>query len=131
MMQYGEVLQKGRFYRDNLRTAKAEFTYVSKGKGETIRPHFTYYGFRYVKIKGLNPEKEYKFIAYRIMSDIERTGWVATDHDKVNHLLENTLRSQKWIVRSVMNEWAGQVMREFLHPQHVFIWIAEVSFITI
>lgn len=95
MMQYGEVLQKGRFYRDNLRTAKAEFTYVSKGKGETIRPHFTYYGFRYVKIKGLNPEKEYKFIAYRIMSDIERTGWVATDYDKVNHLLENTLRSQK------------------------------------
>lgn len=95
MMQHGEVLQKGRFYRDNLRTAKAEFTYVSKGKGETIRPHFTYYGFRYVKIKGLNPEKEYKFIAYRIMSDIERTGWVATDHDKVNHLLENTLRSQK------------------------------------
>lgn len=95
MMQYGEVLQKGRFYRDNLRTAKAEFTYVSKGKGETIRPHFTYYGFCYVKIKGLNPEKEYKFIAYRIMSDIERTGWVATDHDKVNHLLENTLRSQK------------------------------------
>lgn len=95
MMQYGEVLQKGRFYRDNLRTAKAEFTYVSKGKGETIRPHFTYYGFRYVKIKGLNPEKEYKFIAYRIMSDIERTGWVATNHDKVNHLLENTLRSQK------------------------------------
>lgn len=95
MMQYGEVLQKGRFYRENLRTAKAEFTYVSKGKGETIRPHFTYYGFRYVKIKGLNPEKEYKFIAYRIMSDIERTGWVATDHDKVNHLLENTLRSQK------------------------------------
>lgn len=95
MMQYGEVLQKGRFYRDNLRTAKAEFTYVSKGKGETIRPHFTYYGFRYVKIKGLNPEKEYKFIAYRIMSDIERNGWVATDHDKVNHLLENTLRSQK------------------------------------
>ena len=95
MMQYGEVLQKGRFYRDNLRTAKAEFTYVSKGKGETIRPHFTYYGFRYVKIKGLNPEKEYKYTAYRIMSDIERTGWVATDHDKVNHLLENTLRSQK------------------------------------
>ena len=95
MMQYGEVLQKGRFYRDNLRTAKAEFTYVSKGKGETIRPHFTYYGFRYLKIKGLNPEKEYKFTAYRIMSDIERTGWVATDHDKVNHLLENTLRSQK------------------------------------
>lgn len=95
MMQYGEVLQKGRFYRDNLRTAKAEFTYVSKGKGETIRPHFTYYGFRYVKIKGLNPEKEYKFTAYRIMSDIERTGCVATDHDKVNHLLENTLRSQK------------------------------------
>lgn len=94
-MQYGEVLQNGKFYRDNLRSAKAEFTYVSQGGEKTIRPHFTYYGFRYVKIEGLKEPRKYKFIASRLMSDIERTGWVTTDHDKVNQLLDNTLRSQK------------------------------------
>mgnify|MGYP002237374821 CR=1 FL=1 len=30
-LQYGEILQDGNFYRDNLRTAKAEFTYISDG----------------------------------------------------------------------------------------------------
>lgn len=76
MMQYGEVLQKGRFYRDNLRTAKAEFTYVSKGKGETIRPHFTYYGFRYVKIKGLNPEKNINLLLIVLCLILrEPAGW--------------------------------------------------------
>lgn len=94
-MQYGEVLQNGKFYRDNLRTAKAEFTYISHGGEKTIRPHFTYYGFRYVKIAGLKETGEYTFTACRLMSDIERTGWVTTDHDKVNQLLDNTLRSQK------------------------------------
>ena len=31
-LQFGEVLQGGNFYRDNLRTAKAEFKYVSDGQ---------------------------------------------------------------------------------------------------
>lgn len=46
----GEILQNDCFYRENLRTAKAEYTYISNGKKALVRPHFTFYGFRYMKV---------------------------------------------------------------------------------
>ena len=57
-LQYGEILQDGNFYRDNLRTAKAEFTYISDGSSAHVRPHFTFYGFRYVKVTGMTLTRE-------------------------------------------------------------------------
>lgn len=94
-LQYGEVLQDQSFYRENLRTAKAEFVYVSDGGEKTVRPHFTYYGFRYVKVEGLEKNQKLLFQAYRIMSDIEGTGNIETSNEKVNRLFLNTVRSQK------------------------------------
>lgn len=94
-LQYGEVLQNDHFYRDNLRTAKAEFNYVSAGADCTVRPHFTFYGFRYVQVTGVKPEDTIDFTAYRLMSAIHQTGWIHTSDEKVNILLENTRRSQK------------------------------------
>lgn len=94
-LQYGEVLQNGEFYRDNLRTAKAEFIYTSSGEEKTIRPHFTYYGFRYVRVEGLREGQTFDFTAYRIMSDIEISGSIETSDPKVNKLYQNTIRSQK------------------------------------
>lgn len=94
-LQYGEVLQNQNFYRDNLRTAKAEFVYISDGKEKTVRPHFTYYGFRYVKVEGLMECQKLSFRAYRLMSDIEETGKIETSNEKVNQLFSNTVRSQK------------------------------------
>ncbi len=94
-LQYGEVLQNGNFYRENLRTAKAEFVYVADGEEKTVRPHFTYYGFRYVKVEGLKDSQKLSFRAYRLMSDIEETGKIETSNEKVNQLFSNTIRSQK------------------------------------
>ena len=94
-LEYGEVLQNNRFYRENLRTAKAEFVYKSAGEDKRVRPHFTFYGFRYVQVSGLCPENMLSFWAYRIMSDILQTGKIITSNDKVNTLIENTRRSQK------------------------------------
>lgn len=94
-MQYGEVLQNKEFYRDNLRTAKAEFVYTSNGKEKKVRPHFTYYGFRYIKVEGIKKGQKLDFYAYRIMSDIEGSGSIETSDSKVNQLFENTIRSQK------------------------------------
>ena len=55
-LQFGEVLQNGNFYNDNLRTAKAEFTYISDGQEREVRQHFTFYGFRFVKVEGWQGE---------------------------------------------------------------------------
>ncbi|HOM99228.1 MAG TPA: glycoside hydrolase family 78 protein [Acidobacteriota bacterium] len=51
-IQHAEVLDKeGNFYTENLRSAKQTDTYILRGEGEEIwEPHFTFHGFRYVKI---------------------------------------------------------------------------------
>src|SRR5690606_32486928 len=51
-LQFGEILQNGNFFRDNLRTAKAEYSYIADGREAIVEPYFTFYGFRYVKISG-------------------------------------------------------------------------------
>ena len=55
-LNHAEVLdQKGNFYLDNIRGAKAEDTYIFKGEGtETWSPRFTFHGFRYVRISNFN-----------------------------------------------------------------------------
>ena len=92
---YGEVLQNDEFYNDNLRTAKAEFHYTSCGGKKTIRPHFTYYGFQYVKIEGLTENQLEDIHAYQIMSDLKLTGSIITSNTKVNQLFQNTIQSQR------------------------------------
>jgi alpha-L-rhamnosidase len=95
-LQFGEILQGGNFYRDNLRTAKAEYTYISDGIEREIRPFFTYYGFRFVNIEGFTQEiKPEDFIGCVLYSDLEETGNISTDNEKVNKLISNALWGQR------------------------------------
>lgn len=96
VLKFGEVLQEGNFYQENLRTAKSEFRYISDGSQQEIEPRFTFYGFRFVKVEGftgkINPDD---FVAYAVYSDIEETGSIETSNEKVNQLFKNALWSQK------------------------------------
>lgn len=94
-LQFGEVLQDGYFYRDNLRTAKAEYIYISDGQEHMLRPIFTFYGYRYVKVEGITDFKPEDFKAFAIYSDVAIKGRVTTGHEKVNQLLSNTLWGMK------------------------------------
>lgn len=95
-LQYGEVLQDGNFYNENLRTAEAKFVYISDGKKAVVRPHFTYYGFRYVKLSGFAEKIDSsKFTACVIYSDIDQTGMIETSNPLVNKLFLNALWGQK------------------------------------
>ncbi len=93
---YGEYMRDGDIYRENLRTAKQEFGYVSDGVPRRVRPHFTYYGFRYVKVEGwpgaLEPGR---FEGRAIYSSLKRTGEITTGHEQLNRLYLNTLWSLK------------------------------------
>lgn len=54
VLRHGEVLDReGNLYTDNLRTARAVDTFLCRGGKETFRPRFTYHGFRYVAVAGL------------------------------------------------------------------------------
>lgn len=92
----GEVLQQGNFYHENYRTARTMFTYVSDGREEIVRPHFTYFGYRYLKVEGWPGElKKEDITANVIYSDLDRTGYIETSNEKINRLYQNCLWSQK------------------------------------
>ena len=94
--EFGEVLQNGNFYNDNYRSAKGGFTYISNGKSELVRPHFTYFGFRYVKVTGwVGAMKKDDFIGWVLYSDLEQTGSLHTNHAKINQLISNCMWGQK------------------------------------
>ena len=94
-VQVGEVMQNGCFYNENLRTAKAEYTYISDGVEKTVIPTFTFYGFRYVKIEGLPDLKMEDFTALVLYSDLPQAGEMITGHEKVNRLIRNVQGGQK------------------------------------
>ena len=95
-IQTGEVLQEGCFYRDNLRSAKSEFVYTSDGVTKEVEPTFTFFGFRYAKVEGLENVNPADFTAVVLSSDLKPTLQCETSHAKLNQLMRNTL----WGLRS-------------------------------
>lgn len=94
--EVGEILQNGNFYNKNLREARASFTYISDGTNKWVRPHFTYFGYRYLKVSGNTvPIDLADFKSAVIYSDMPTTGAIKTNNSKVNRLFKNILWSQK------------------------------------
>lgn len=94
-LSFGEILQDDCFYNENLRTAKQEFRYISDGQKRHVRPRFTFYGFRYMKVEGIDAVDPSQFTACVIHSDIRRTGRLVTSNDKINRLILNSEWGQR------------------------------------
>jgi alpha-L-rhamnosidase len=97
-LSHAEVLDKyGNFYTANLRSAKAEDIYVLGGDSEeTFEPHFTWHGFRYIKIDGYpGPIDTANFRAIAVYSDMEPTGYFSTSDSIINQLQHNIQWGQK------------------------------------
>lgn len=92
VLDFGEILQKGNFYNQNYREAKSQFVYVSGGTPETVRAHFTFFGFRYVRVQGWPGIcKKEDFTGRVLYSDLRRTGYITTGNEKINRLYKNTV----------------------------------------
>lgn len=97
-IKHAEVLDKqGNFYTENLRAAKATATYFLKGGGEEhFEPHFTFYGFRYIKIEDypgeINPDN---FTAVALYSDMQPTGTFTSSNALINQLQHNIQWGQR------------------------------------
>jgi alpha-L-rhamnosidase len=97
-LSHAEILDKpGNFYTDNLRGAKERDTYILNGKGpEIFEPHFTWQGFRFVKVEGLKTElKPEDFTAIALYSDMKPTGTFSTSNAMLNQLQHNIQWGQK------------------------------------
>ncbi len=93
-----EVLDKdGNFYNANYRKAANRMTYILDGEKNVFKPHFSFQGFRYIRLD------EYPFeqvdlsgiCAIAVHSDITRTGFFSCGNAKVNQLYHNTVWGQK------------------------------------
>jgi alpha-L-rhamnosidase len=92
LLSHAEVLDKaGNFYTDNLRRARAQDLFILKGGGEeTFEPHFTFHGFRYIRIGGLNgPPNPDDFTAVALYSSMPKTGSFSCSNDLINRLQHN------------------------------------------
>ncbi|MBN8687099.1 MAG: family 78 glycoside hydrolase catalytic domain [Chitinophagales bacterium] len=91
-VSHAEVLDKeGNFYTDNLRQARAQDIYYLKGnEEELLEPHFTFHGFRYVRLEGytgeLQPEN---CTAIALYSDMQQTGTFTSSNPLINQLQHN------------------------------------------
>ena len=97
-LKFAEVLDKeGNFYTENLRGAKATDVYILKGEGtEIFEPHFTFHGFRYVKVEGMTtPPALDQITGVVIHSDMKPTGNFACSDTLINKLQHNIQWGQK------------------------------------
>ena len=87
--------ENGNFYTGNLSFAKATDTYVLNGQTQTLRPHFTFHGFRYLWVEGLEEGQEAVFTACHLSTDLKQTGSFTCSHPLVNRLQQNIQWSQR------------------------------------
>lgn len=96
VLDFGEILQQGNFYNENYRSAKAQFIYVSKGVCEVVRPHFTFYGFRYVRVSGWQGEFDASaFVGKVVYSDLSTTSRFDSSSKLLNQLASNCMWGQR------------------------------------
>ncbi len=98
VIKYAEILDaKGNFYTENLRKAKAATEYTCKGEGtEVFEPHFTFQGFRYIKLEQFPCEPKCEdFTALAVHSDMEPTGAFECSNPLLNQLQHNIVWGMK------------------------------------
>ena len=90
---FAEILVHGEFYNANYRTARSEATYIGAG-GRTVRPEFTFHGFRYMKLTGAELPADNVTAIVR-HSDLRRTGEITTSDTRFNRLMQNIVWGQR------------------------------------
>lgn len=144
---HAEVLDKdGNFYTDNLRSAKQRCSYILKGTGkvEVFEPHFTFQGFRYVKVVDFPGDfTAANFTGIALYSDMPPTGTFNCSHPLVNQLQHNIQWGQRGNFLDVPTDcpqrdermgWTGDAQAfcrtaTFNHDVHGFYtkWLKDIA----
>ena len=96
-LRHAEALdEKGNLFTANLRTARATDTYICSGEEDVFLPEFTYHGFRYVGIDGLETVDPAAFTACVLHTDFARPGSFSCSDARITRLWQNV----DWTMRS-------------------------------
>ncbi|MFF2485105.1 family 78 glycoside hydrolase catalytic domain [Microbacterium sp. NPDC058062] len=92
VVRHAEVLDEGELGIGPLRTAKATDTFYLAGRGEEqLEPCFTFHGFRYAEITGVDDITPNDIEAVVVGSDLRRAGWFDSSHTLLNQLHSNVV----------------------------------------
>ncbi|HTN62887.1 MAG TPA: family 78 glycoside hydrolase catalytic domain, partial [Devosia sp.] len=142
-VEHAEVLDHGSFENTNMRSAPVRLEYLLKGGDpETYTPHFTFFGFRYVRVTIEGQAAIASIVSVPITSAIAPTASFTSGNPLVNRLVENTIWSQRANFIEVPTDcpqrderlgWTGdaQVFAPtacYLNDSHAFLvkWLRDV-----
>ena len=89
---------RGRAYNENYRGALSTDHYIMRGRenGETICPHFTHHGYRYVEIHGLTEAIPLEYVEGLVLESIgEQKSSYETSNPDINKLYSNIVWGQR------------------------------------
>ena len=96
VLRHAESLdENGNFYTGNLSFAKASDTYILNGEEQVLRPHFTFHGFRYVCLEGLEEGQEIILTACHLSSSLKEAGSFECSDPRINRLQQNIVWGQR------------------------------------
>jgi alpha-L-rhamnosidase len=107
---------------ENLRAAHVTDTYITKEGDQVIEPRFTFHGYRYLEITGIDKALPLEAVKTQVISSVkELSSSYKTSNKQVNKLFENitwSMRGNSYpfrlIHQPVTNVWGGEETFLFL-----------------
>ena len=136
-LRHAEVLENGELGTRPLRNAAATDSYILKGTNEEVlEPVFTFHGFRYAQVDGLEDVQPDQLEAVVVGSDMTRTGWFESSDSDLNRLHENVVWGMRGNFLSIPTDcpqrderlgWTGDIQvfsptASFLFDCNGFLW---------
>lgn len=123
---------EGMIMLENIRAAMAQDLYVTRGGAETILPRFTFHGYRFLEITGIDTPLPPEAVKGVVLSSIDTPGaCYETSNPKVNQLWKNITRSAYGNFLSIPTDcpqrnerlgWAGDI--SVFSRTAVYLWNA-------
>ena len=123
--------KKGQVYTDNYRSALSTDRYILRGDaaGETYEPRFTFHGFRYVEIHGLERPLPLEAVKGIVLESIgARTSGYETSDERVNRLFSNIIWGQRGNFLSVPTDCPQREKNGWTADAHIAIDLGLLGF---
>ncbi|MFK4853539.1 family 78 glycoside hydrolase catalytic domain [Microbacterium sp. ZW T6_19] len=143
VVRHAEVLEDGELALRPLRNAAATATFDLSGDDDVLESRFSFYGFRYAEITGLDVSPA-DVEAVVLHTDMTRTGWFEASDPLVNRLHENVVWGMRGNFLSIPTDcpqrderlgWTGDIQvftptASFLYDCDGFLtsWLRDLAF---
>lgn len=120
-LEHFEATEPDGSYHNSVQSAmgvtEQKDTFISDGAAHTYEAKFTFHGFRYVRVTGLDAPDPAQFTAVVLASDKADAGTFACSDERLNRLYENTRWSQRGNTLSIPTDcpqrekagWTGDI----------------------